>query len=74
MTSKNYDWYVNAKFGDELKGKYVAIVNEKVICSGNNAKEVYEHAEKMDKGKEILLAKIPEDELLVMVDEVKGGC
>lgn len=66
MTSKNYDWYVNAKFGDELKGKYVAIADEKVICSGNDAKEVYEHAEKINRGKEILLAKIPKDELLVL--------
>ncbi|PKP59384.1 MAG: succinyl-CoA synthetase subunit alpha [Candidatus Altiarchaeales archaeon HGW-Altiarchaeales-2] len=66
MTSKNYDWYINAKFGDELKGKYAAIVNKKVVCSGNNAKEVYERAEKISKGKEILLAKIPKDELLVL--------
>jgi len=42
MTSKNYEWYVNAKFGDEVKGKYVAIVNEKVVCYGDNAKYMSE--------------------------------
>jgi ABC-type molybdate transport system substrate-binding protein len=68
MTSKNYDWYVNTKFGNEVKGKYVAIVNEKVVCYGDNAKEVYERAEVISKGKEILLAKIPKDELLVLND------
>ncbi len=71
MTSKNYEWYVNAKFGDEVKGKYVAIVNEKVVCYGDNAKEVYERAEVISQGKEILLAKIPKDELLVLYISVK---
>ena len=68
MTSKNYEWYVNAKFSDEVKGKYVAIVNEKVVCHGNNAKDVYERAENISGGEDILLAKIPKDELLVLND------
>ncbi|ODS36199.1 MAG: hypothetical protein A7316_02975 [Candidatus Altiarchaeales archaeon WOR_SM1_86-2] len=66
MTSKNYDWYVNAEFGDEFKGRYVAIVDEKVVCPGDNAKDVYESAERMHAGKNILLAKIPKDESLIL--------
>lgn len=43
-------------------GKWVAIVGDKVIASGDSLKEVYKKAKEKSRGKEPLFAKIPEDE------------
>ena len=51
----------------KYRGKYIAIVGEKVVASGENAKVVLDHAKAKRPGKEIVLRKIPEEETLILV-------
>jgi orotate phosphoribosyltransferase-like protein len=51
----------------KYRGKYIAIVDEKVVASGENAKAVLDRAKTKRPGKEIVLRKIPEEETLILV-------
>jgi len=51
----------------KYKGKYIALVNEKVVASGENAKVVLVRAKAKHPKKEIVLRKIPEEETLILV-------
>lgn len=48
------------------KGKYVAIVDNQVVASGVNAKEVLDEASRKYPTKEVVLRKIPEEETLIL--------
>ncbi len=43
--SKNYDWYVKADIS-RFAGKWIAIVDQKPVASGIDAKKVYEEAKR----------------------------
>ena len=64
MASKEFEFYVKADLS-KYKGKYVAIIDDKVVASGENAKEVWEEAKKKFPNKTPLLAKIPMEDTLV---------
>jgi len=64
MVSKEFEFYVKADLS-KYKGKYVAIVDDKVVASGDNAKEVWEEAKKKFPNKNPLLAKIPREDTLI---------
>lgn len=64
MTSKEFEFYVKADLS-KYRGKYVAIVGDRVVASGDNAKEVFEEAKKKT-GKIPTLAKIPQEETLIL--------
>lgn len=64
MTSKEFELYLRADLS-KFKGKYVAIVEDKVVASGENAKEVFEEA-KRKTGKTPTIAKIPKEEALIL--------
>ena len=51
----------------KYKGRYVAIVDKKVVTSGVNAKQVLEEARSKHPKKEVVLRKIPEEETLILV-------
>ena len=61
----DYEWFLSANLNN-YKGKHIAIINRKVIASGNNAKEVWMKAHKKFPDKEFLMAKIPEDDVLIL--------
>ncbi len=65
MTSKNYEWYVNADLG-EYVGKWVVIAGEKVVASGRDANEVYRRAKETCPDKKLSIAKIPSGEMLIL--------
>jgi len=65
MAGKDFEWFVNADL-NEYKRKHIAIVNQRVVASGDNAKKVWEKAKKKHPDKEPLMAKVPEDELLIL--------
>ncbi len=65
IKDKNYEFYINADLS-EYAGKWIAIVDGKVVASGDRADEVMEKAEKMYPDKEITLAKVPTDDILVL--------
>ena len=64
--SKNYDWYVKADMS-KFAGKWIAIVDQKPVASGTDAKKVYEKAKAMYPGKKPSLAKVPTPDTLVLV-------
>ncbi len=65
MPSKDFNWFVSADLS-RYKGEYVAIVDEKVVTHGDNARKVWENAKQQHPDKIPALAKIPEDDLLIL--------
>ena len=65
IKDKNYEFYINADLS-EYAGKWIAIVEGKVMASGDNPEDVYMEASKVAGNKEISLAFVPEDELLIL--------
>lgn len=63
MKSKEFEFYLKADLS-KYEGKYVAIVGDKVVASGDNAKEVLEEA-KRKTGKTPTLAKIPTEDTFI---------
>ncbi|MBI2581344.1 succinyl-CoA synthetase subunit alpha [Candidatus Woesearchaeota archaeon] len=64
MTSKEFEFYIKTDLS-KYTGKYVAIVDDKVVGSGENAKTVWEEA-KRKTGKIPTIAKIPKEEALIL--------
>ena len=62
---KEFQFYVNANL-HKYEGKYVAIVEDKVVASGDTIPVVLDAARKKT-GKEPLIAKIPGEDTLIMV-------
>ena len=62
---KNYEFYINADLS-EYAGKWIAIVDGKVVASGDRADEIYEEARKRYPGKRIAIDKVPTDDVLVL--------
>ncbi len=63
MTSKEAEFYTKANL-HAYEGKYIAIVDEKIIASGDNAKTVFEEA-KRKTGKTPTLAKVPTEDTFI---------
>ena len=66
MPSNDYEWYVKADLSN-YKGKYVVIIDKKVVASGDNAKMVLDFVDAKYPNKRRLLAKVPRDEILILV-------
>jgi len=66
MTSEDYEWFIRADMS-EYKGKYVLIRNKKVVFSGENLKILLIKFEKKYPKEIPMIAKIPKDELLILV-------
>ena len=62
---KDLEWFAKADL-TKYSGRYVVIVNKKVVASGANAKKVWEEAKKKYPKKVSYLAKIPQDETFVL--------
>lgn len=65
MDDRSYQFYVSHDLA-EYSGKWVAIVDEKVVASGDNAKTVYDDAARNCPGRRATLAKVPNGEILVL--------
>ena len=62
----DYNWFIKEDLS-YYKGKYVAIAGQKVVSSGYDAKEVYEKALKKTPKIKPTLAKIPSEDIMVLV-------
>jgi ABC-type molybdate transport system substrate-binding protein len=62
----DYEWFVKTDLS-RYKGKYVAIADQKVVSSGYDAKKVYEEARKKAPQSKPALAKIPSEDVMVLV-------
>jgi len=65
MKDKNYEWFVSHDL-DKYKGRWIAIVDEKVVSSSDNAKVALDEAKKKYPGKRPVLAKLPKGEALIL--------
>ncbi|MBI5227487.1 succinyl-CoA synthetase subunit alpha [Candidatus Micrarchaeota archaeon] len=65
MGSKEFEFYLKADL-HKYEGKYIAIVDDKIAASGDNAKEVLEEAERKT-GKKPFLAKVPTEDTFVFM-------
>ena len=62
---KNYEFYINADLS-EYAGKWIAIVDGKVVASGDRADEVIEKVRREYPNKKFLLSKVPEPGMLIL--------
>ena len=62
---RNYEFYINADLS-EYAGKWIAIVDGKVVASGDRADEVYDEAKRRFSDKEVMLAKVPTEDTLIL--------
>lgn len=62
--TKEFEFYLKADL-KEHRGKYVVIVDEKIVASGDTAK-IWEEVKERFPNKKPLLVKVPRDELLVL--------
>lgn len=65
MMETEFQFYLKADL-HKYEGKYIAIVEDKVVASGDNAKEVIEEAEKKT-GKKPLLVKVPTEDTFIFL-------
>ena len=65
MSNKQIEFYAKANL-HTYEGKYVAIVDEKIVASGENAKSVFEEA-KAKTGVIPVIAKIPTEDTFIFV-------
>ncbi len=65
IKDKNYEFYINADLS-EYAGKWIAIVDGKVVASGDRADTVYDEAKKKYPDKEVMLAKVPTADTLIL--------
>ncbi len=63
--TSNYDYFIKLDT-KPYKGEWVAIANKKVVSHGKNAQEVYKKAKQKAKTASISLAKVPEEQILVL--------
>lgn len=69
MSSKEFEFFVKTDLS-KYKGQYIAIINDKVVASGENAKVVWEEAKKRI-GEIPTISKIPKEEALILLNFVK---
>ncbi len=65
IKDKNYEFYINTDLS-EYAGKWIAIVDGKVVASGDRADEVYRKAKERYPDKIIAIDMVPSDEMLVL--------
>ncbi|MBS3067769.1 succinyl-CoA synthetase subunit alpha [Candidatus Micrarchaeota archaeon] len=65
MASKEYEFFLKADL-HKYEGKYIAIVDESIVASGDNAKQVIEEAERKT-GKKPTLAKVPTEDTFIFM-------
>lgn len=63
--SANYDYYIHTDTSP-YKGEWIAIAKKKIIAHGKDAERVYKQANKKFKNEEISLAKVPEEQTLIL--------
>jgi len=61
----SYEWFLKADLS-KFKGMYIAIVDGQVVEHGSDPKEVYEKARRRFPSKEVVLWKVPREEVLIL--------
>lgn len=64
--SPEFEYFVHIPLA-RYEGKYIAIVGERVVASGESAKEVWEKVKKKYPRSLPLFAKVPKREVLILI-------
>lgn len=62
---KNYEFYINSNL-NEYAGKWIAIIDKKIVAIGERADDVINKVKTKHPAKKYLLSKVPEPGLLVL--------
>ena len=65
MNDRAYEFYINHDLA-EYSGRWIAIVDEEVVASGDNARVVLDEAVRKRPGSQPALARVPKDEVLIL--------
>ena len=65
LLSKNYEWYIKADT-QRYAGKWIAIVDQKIVASGDDAEKVYREAKTRCPEEKPSVAKVPSKEILAL--------
>jgi len=68
--SKEFEFFLRADLS-KYKGLYVAILDNKIVVSGENAKQIWEECKRKYPDKTPTIAKIPREETLILVVKCK---
>lgn len=63
--ASNYDYFIRADTS-AYKGEWIAISGKKIITHGKDAQEVYKKAKQKNPTTSISLAKVPNEQILVL--------
>ena len=66
--SDNYEWYIRANTR-MYAGKWIGIVDQKIVASGDDAEKVYRAAKRRFPAKKPSIAKVPSKDILVLTDQ-----
>ena len=69
IEDKDYEFYINADLS-EYAGKWIAIVDGRVVASGDRADKVINEVKRNFPGKKFLITKVPEPGLLILEAEI----
>lgn len=61
----DYQWFLGADLS-RYRGRHIAILEGRVVSSGRNARDVWQRANRKHPGKDFLMAKVPEEDLLIL--------
>ena len=63
--SRELEFFLKADLS-KYRGKYVAIIGDKIIAAGENAEEVWKESKRKYPDKTPKIAKIPSEEVLIL--------
>lgn len=64
-TTTNYDYFVHTDTS-AYKGEWIAIAGKKIIAHGTDAQRVYLKAKQKDPKLAVSLAKVPDEQMMVL--------
>jgi len=65
LEDANYEWFLKADLGN-YKGLYIAVAEGKVVEYGDDPKAVYSRAKEKQPAVEVVLWKVPKEEVLIL--------
>ena len=65
LTDVNYEWFLRADL-EKFRGLYVAVVDGRVVESGERPEKVHAKAREKFPEKEVVLWKVPREEALIL--------
>lgn len=69
MTTRDYDWFVESELS-EYRGEYIIILDEEVVYHGKDLTEILKEFRRNYPNQVPKVAKIPDEETLILLAEI----